>query len=42
MKKSKNFGFPGKGISFLLEIIKRLPEAIVFWISAYYLREIRK
>lgn len=42
MRKGKNLVVPGKGLPFLLEIIKRLPEAIVIWMSAYYLREIRK
>jgi short-subunit dehydrogenase len=42
MKKGKNLVIPGKGLSFLLEIIKRLPEAFVIWMSAYYLREGRK
>lgn len=42
MKKGKNLVVPGRGLSFLLEIIKRLPEAIVIWMSTYYLREIRK
>ncbi|MFM7089548.1 MAG: SDR family NAD(P)-dependent oxidoreductase [Bacteroidota bacterium] len=41
MKKGKNLVIPGKGLSFLLEIIKRLPEAFVIWMSAYYLRENR-
>ncbi|MEY3321232.1 MAG: hypothetical protein RLZZ417_815 [Bacteroidota bacterium] len=42
LKKGKNLVVPGKGLPFLLEIIKRLPEAIVIWMSAYYLRETRK
>ncbi len=42
MKNGKNLVVPGKGLSFLLSIMKRLPEAVVIWMSAYYLRENRK
>lgn len=42
IKKGKNLVVPGKGLSFLLSIMKRLPEAVVIWMSAYYLRENRK
>jgi short-subunit dehydrogenase len=42
MKKGRNLVIPGRGFSFLLKILKRLPEAVVIWMSAYYLRETRK
>jgi short-subunit dehydrogenase len=42
IKNGKNLVVPGKGLSFLLSIMKRLPEAVVIWMSAYYLRENRK
>jgi hypothetical protein len=42
MKKGENLVAPGKVLSFLHSMMKRLPEAVVIWMSAYYLRENRK
>ena len=39
MAKGKNLVVPGRGFPLLLKILKRLPEALLIWLSAHYLRE---